>query len=157
MAAKLGIDAKLYINTAGTYGSPTWVEVTCVKDFKLSYKWNTTDAPSRANRVGEKAKLTIDISGSGSLKASDTDAQYLAIWNALVGNTTNLDVLILNGAKDNNGSRGVRYDALVVTGDEDQGIGNAIYTDIEVVPDAFKTNPPKYCVVTAGSPVYTAF
>lgn len=156
MAAKLGIDAKLYYNT-GTYGSPTWTEVTCVKDFKLNLKWSTTEAPSRANRVGEKAKLQIDISGTGQLKASDTDTAYVAFWNALVSSTGNLDVLILNGDKANNGSRGVRYDALVTDGSEDQGIGNAIYDDIELVPDAFKTNPPKYAVVTSGAPVFTAF
>ncbi len=35
MSVKLGLDAKLYRNT-GTYDTPTWVEMTNVKDLTLN-------------------------------------------------------------------------------------------------------------------------
>jgi hypothetical protein len=155
MAAKLGIDAKAYRNTA-TYGSPTWVEITAFRDLVLNTQWDTVEAPSRGSRVKTMAKTIVDVSASGAVKVSDTDAGFIALWEALVGGTANIDVLILNGGNTSNGARGFRFDALVTQGNEDQGIGNALYLDINLAPDAFAANPVKYAVVTSGAPVFTA-
>lgn len=155
MSAKLGIDAKLYRNT-GNYNTPIWTEIDAVKDFTLNFAWDTVEAPSRASKVKSKAKTIVDISGKGTCKVSDTDAGYLALWAAMISNTANIDVLILNGLANTNGARGVRYDGIVTQGNEDQGIGNALYMDFEVAPDAFNTNAMKTAVVAAGSPAFTS-
>lgn len=155
MATKLGTKAKFYRNTA-TYGSPTWVEITSIKDFKLNMAWDTVEAPSRASRVKSMAKTQIDISGSGSVKVTDTEAGYIALWDSLIDPDGEMDVMILNGDKATNGVRGVRYDGVITTGDEDQAIANALYMDFGVVPSAFNTNPMKTAVVASGAPVFTA-
>jgi hypothetical protein len=155
MAAKLGIDSVLYYNTA-TYGSPTWTPITCVRDLVLNFSWDTVEAPSRASRVKTMAKTIVDISASGTLKVSDTDTTYIAVWEKLISGTGNLDVMILNGVSTVTGVRGVRFDALVTQGNEDQGIGNALYLDVNFMPDAFSANAVKTAVVTAGAPVFTS-
>ncbi len=48
MSLKLGIDAKLYYNT-GTYETPTWVELTNVRDVTLSLERSEADVTTRAN------------------------------------------------------------------------------------------------------------
>lgn len=155
MAAKLGIDSVLYYNTA-SYATPTWTAITCVRDLVLNFAWDTVEAPSRASRVKTMAKTIVDISASGTLKVSDTDTGYIALWDKLISGTGNVDVMILNAASTVNGARGVRFDALVTQGNEDQGIGNALYLDINLVPDAFSVNVPKTAVVASGAPVFTS-
>jgi hypothetical protein len=155
MPEKLGIKSKCYRNT-GTYGSPTWVEITAFRDLVSNVEWDKVEAPSRAQRVKKMAKTVAGIGATGAVKVSDTDAGYIALWECLVGVTQNLDVLILNGDMATNGVRGFRYDALVTQGNEDQGIQNALYLDIALDPDADGVNPVKYAVVTTGAPVFTS-
>jgi hypothetical protein len=155
MSMKLGIDSKLYRNT-GNYNTPTWTSIDAVRDFTQNVAYDTVEAPSRESRVKSMAKTLVDISGSGSVKVSDTDAGYIALWDALISSTTELDILVLNGDSTTNGARGFRYDAIVTQGNEDQAITNALYMDFEVHPSAFATNAMKSAVVAAGAPVFTS-
>jgi hypothetical protein len=154
MSAKLGIDAKAYYNT-GTYGSPTWVEITSIRDLAGGAVWDTVEAPSRAERVKKMAKTLAGVSHSGNIKVSNTEATYIYVWEKAISGTGNMDLMVLNGAHTVNGSRGYRYDALVTTNTEDQGIGTALYIDVEFMPDAFGVNPVKTAVVATGAPVFT--
>jgi hypothetical protein len=154
MAAKLGIDSKLYRNT-GNYNTPTWTAIDAVRDLAINGQWDMTDAPSRASRIKSMAKTILDVSLTTSVKASDTDAGYIALWDASISGTANIDILVLNGSNSTNGARGFRFDALVNGPGEDQAIQNALYDDFTLVPDAFGVNPPKSCVVSGGSPAFT--
>lgn len=150
---KLGVTSKFYWNT-NVYASPTWVEMTCIADLAVNASWDEAEGSSRVGRVKQSAKTMMGLEFTGKAKVSDAGADYLALWNALHSDTP-LDLLILNGAKDSNGSRGYRADFHVFSGSEDQAMANSLYLDFVLKP-AVSDNPTKTAVVSAGAPVFTA-
>lgn len=152
---KLGIRAVLYYDSAANFGTPTWAAITKFKDVTVNATWDTVDAPDRGSRVKSMAKTLLDIGVSGSMKMSDADTGVNAVMTALLSPTANIGVMVLNGSSTTNGARGFRYDAICTSAGEDQGIGNAIYADVNFAPDAFSTNNFQSVLVTAGSPAFT--
>jgi hypothetical protein len=152
---KLGIRAKLYYRSAGNFGTPTWTELTLVRDLTLNAADDTTDAPTRASRVKAMAKTLKDIAFDASMRASDTDAGYTAVYDAYLSASSNIDVMVLDGSSSSNGARGFRYEAIVHKAGQPQNIADAIYTDFGFAPDAFSSNNFQSVLVTAGSPVHT--
>jgi len=49
MSVKLGLEAKLYFCVAGIGGTPTWVELTNVKNVTLNLQKGEADVTTRAN------------------------------------------------------------------------------------------------------------
>ena len=152
---KLGIRAKLYYDTAANFSTPTWSEITKFRDVTVNAAWDTVDAPDRSSRVKSMAKTLLDLGVSGALKVSDADSGVNAVMTALLSPTANIGIMVLNGASNTNGARGYRYDAIVTQASEDQGIGNALYLDVNFAPDAFSANQFQSVLVTAGSPAFT--
>jgi len=58
MSVRLGLDAKLYRNT-GTYDTPTWVEMTNVKDLTLNLESGEADVTTRANNGWRATVATL--------------------------------------------------------------------------------------------------
>jgi len=150
--SKLGIKAKLYRNTS-SYLAPVWVEVKAISDLSSNFSWDIAPADSRESRIKVTAKTLADAKITGKIKVSNTDAGYAAFWEAAHSDTS-LDLLVLNGAKDENGSRGYRGYYQVNNPNEDQGLGNVLYMDFELSP-ADADYPLKKAVVSAGAPAYT--
>lgn len=134
MGARLGVNAKLYVNT-GSYDSPTWTEVAGISDLTVKTAWDQGEASTRASRVKKAAKTMLDLEVSGKILADGTDTNgYLAFLTALYGDTP-LDLLVLNGANDASpASKGWRADWHVFGGDEDQGLGAVIYDSFTLKP-----------------------
>lgn len=153
---KLGIGAKWYYRSTGNYASPTWSEISLANALELGNQWDTVDAPDRSTRVKGYAKTMLDIGFTASVKKKDNSNALTAILDAFNSPTANMDVLVLDGPKDVNNSRGYRFDAIITKASEDQGTGVAIYVDTEFKPDGFSDNPPSSALVTSGSPVFTA-
>lgn len=155
LMSKLALKARLYRNTSGNYNSPTWAAVNRIKDLTVNAGWDMADADSRESRIKNKAKTLLDLSASGMVKVSNTDEGYIALWEAAHDDDP-LDLLILNGAMDENGARGYRGYWQVSKSDEDQSIGNVLYMGIELTPaDNDGDIPMKKAVVTGGSPVFS--
>lgn len=152
---KLGINSKLYYRSAGNFASPTWSELSRFRDVQVNAQWDTTDAPDRASHVKSMAKTQLDIGVSGTIKSLDADAGYNAVVDALLSPTGNMDIMVLDGSNTTNGSRGFRYEAIVTQGNQDQGIGEALYLDVNFAPDAFSTNNYQSVLVTAGAAAFT--
>lgn len=154
MPSKTGLNCKAYYNS-GTYGSPTWVELTCVRDGRLNFALGEVEAGSRASGVEGFLPTRHQISADLTLVSSDTDTGFIYLWDAFVGRDQ-IDMLFLNGATNQNGARGVRFDAYLFSANEGQEIDAATFTDTVAKPAADRTNPVKYAVVSSGSPVFTA-
>ena len=154
MGAKLGIKCKAYYN-AGTYGSPTWTEITCINDFKQTVDWEKAEVKYRGTRVKQSVKTILGLSWSGTLLASNSDTAYQAIMAALVSDTT-LDMMILNGDKTTNNVTGYRCDVQIFSANEDQGTGNVLYDEVTIEPSPMGGNAPSSVLVTTGAPVFTA-
>ena len=156
-AKKLGILARIYRNTSGNYASPTWTAMNGFSDAALRAAWDKADFSSRESRVKGGVKTQLDLGFTGKYKVSNTDANYLALWGASFDDSV-LDLLILNGPIEDEGVRGVRYDAQIYSAGEDQGLGVALYDEFTIDPYIFD-NEPCIAVVGAGggasSVVYT--
>jgi hypothetical protein len=153
MSVKLGLKAKLYRNT-GSYSSPTWSAIGLIGDLTVTPEWDEAEGNVRDTTVKSVAKTLLGIEISGRVRVSNTDPGYLALRDAFYA-TTPIDLMILNGAQDENGSHGWRCDWHVMAFTEDQGLTNVIYADFSLKP-AVSENPHNRAVVTSGAPVYTA-
>lgn len=157
-AFQLGIKASLMRNTA-TYGSPTWLEITCVSDLAIKGDWDKAEGSTRASRVKRYAKTLFDLGFSGKVKVDHNDSSYLALLAALYDDTV-IDLMALDGDPTDStltGSlSGFRFDAHVFKGEQDQGLGNVLFDSIDLMPALSGNSPVRVSVaVTAGVPVYT--
>lgn len=150
----LGVLAKVYVNT-GTYSSPTWDVFPGISDWSVNASWDEAEANSRASRVKRVEKTLIGLEVTGKVKTElMTNTDYERVIGALHSDDP-LDVMILNGPKDTNGVRGYRFDAHVMSGNQDQGLGAVLYDDVTLKPAA-SANSPSTVVVSSGAPVFTA-
>ena len=99
MGVKLGLDAKLYRNT-GTSGSPTWVEMTNVKDLTLNLEASEADVTTRGN-AGWRATLAAlkDASIEFEMVWDTADAAFTAIKDAFFGSTS-VEFAVMDGDID---------------------------------------------------------
>lgn len=156
MATNLkGIGAKLYYNSA-TFGSPTWVPLSIVRDVTMNRKAVTADVLTRSTRAMRKVPTTFDISITGSWLADVDDTGYLVMRTAFLAGTT-IDVMCLTGVSTNNGEEGWRYEALIADMTQDQGAQNVMYENFELWPHAESTQVIQTVLVASGAPVYTTF
>lgn len=154
---KIAVLAKVYRNT-GTYGSPTWTEIGLVRDGSISAKWNRSDASARQTKAVLQAKTQMAITGSLVVRADDADAGYQALFDASMAVSDSApDLLMLDGAITVEGAKGFRFHANLDF-EQDQSIGNVIYTTFALDPAWNTGGYPSYAEVGASSTVtYTAF
>jgi hypothetical protein len=136
--AKLGINAKLYRNT-GTYGTPVLTEVALVSDGTLNMTWDEAEADARESRVHQVVKTMLGLDFTFRLKKKPLDANYEALMNLFL-NDGSEDMWFLDGPENVEGTRGVRFDAQILSATEDQAMGNALYEDMIAKP-LIGTNP----------------
>lgn len=146
--AKLGIKAKAYYRSAGSYESPTWTEITLLSDFAVNPSWDEGEANDRGSRVKMSAKTLLGLEFSGKLKKKPGNAVYEAVMDALVGDDV-LDLLVLDGDIEADGTRGWRVDCQVHQANEDQGLGTVMYEDITFKP--YPSDNPPYAVKVGGT------
>jgi hypothetical protein len=157
----LGIDSVFYLNTnidgnnVPGWDSPTWSEVDAISDLQENTDWDVADIPIRRSLVKQGAKTMIDVGVSCKLLREPANAEYVILLNALRTRDV-VDILVLDGPKDEVGSSGFRYIAQVVKGGGSQNTGDALYRDIVFMPypDADTDRIPQWADVGAG-PVLT--
>ena len=153
MADRLGIKCKAYRNTA-TYGSPTWSEMTHISDFTVNITWDEADGSSRLSRVKMSAKTMLGLEFSGKIKTNLSDANYVAVRDAMYGDGV-LDILVMedgDNATENN--TGFRCDVQVFQGNMDQGMQASLYKDFVMKPAATDNLPQLATVGGGGSITY---
>lgn len=155
-AIQPAVDAGFYYNAA-TYGTPTWTEITIIRDVPdAGQKWDFADASARASRAKLFGKTLVDLSGTVSARADPADAGYQKLFDAAVTRTP-LDVMILDGDVATEGVKGKRLHIGCSIG-QDQSISNVIYTDFEYKPMYHSDGYPKYVEMGAAStPTFTAY
>ena len=153
MALKKGYTAKLYRNSA-TYGTPTWVEIDNVRDVNFPHAYEKLEATTRASGgVKEYEPGELELSFSFKIRSDEADTDFTSLETAYLARSL-IDLMILDGDKATNGSRGYRYEAKVFSMGEDQAIGNILFRDVEVGP-CISANAKATVVVASGAPVFT--
>lgn len=146
--AKIGLNAKLYWRSAGSYASPTWTEATLISDLTVNPTWDEADASARESRIKQTVKTLLALEINGRLKTKPLDATWEAFMNAMLSDGT-LDLLVLTGDKAVEGNRGWRADFQVFSGSQDQSMANALYEDLVLKPSV-ETNAVLAVKVAAG-------
>ena len=152
MPTPIGILSKLYYRSGGTYGSPTFTEVTIVGDVSVSPQWDEANISSRASRVKSMKKSMLGLEFSVMLKKVPGNTVYGAFVDALMSDNV-LDVLVLDGARDANDARGWRCDVQVFQGNDDQSLSGGGFLDLVLKPND-ETNPAKAVLVSGGALTY---
>lgn len=150
----VGILSKLYYNQ-GLYGAPTWIEVDLVGDLKFTFSWNEGEGSARreALQVFEPTNASVMLEGKLRKQYDDTAYVFFRTQHRL---RAVLDILMLDGANNVNGSDGFRFDAKLFQFDEDQAMQNVLYKDFTLKPCiSSTTRRPKTVLVAGGVPVYT--
>ncbi len=142
MAEVLGYNAKLYINT-GTYGAPTWVEVTNVKDCNLQLQKGEVDVTTRAgNGWDQMVPATKNGTVSFGMIWDTADTNFTAIKDAFF-NDTLIDVAVMDGDIAASGSQGLRAEMHVFGFDRNEPLKEALDVPVTMKPGR-STNAPQW-------------
>ena len=103
---KLGLTAKAYRNT-GSFGSPTWVEVSNIQDLDLGDTMDSFDATIRGSGGFDESEPTIrKVEINWNMK-NNADAGMIAFRTAYAARAA-VDLQFLDGPIATTGSHGVR-------------------------------------------------
>ena len=144
---KLGMDAKLYFCAAGIGGTPTWTELTNVKNVTLNLQKGEADVTTRANS-GWKATAATLKEGSIEFEMvwDTTDAGFTAIKTAWFNNTT-IGIAAMDGAIATTGSQGLWADCHVIDFSREEPLEEAITVKVTVKP-TYSANAPIWKTVS---------
>lgn len=143
MALVVAENAKLYYNS-GSYGSPTWVEVSLAKDVTLNLEKSDIDVTTRGSGgFTEYANGLIDASIEFSCLYNTADAAFQAVRDAFI-NKTNIEMLVLDGSTGTSGSQGLRAIMLVGSFTRNETLGEALMVDVSMKPVANDDSVPAW-------------
>lgn len=132
MGFTLGLDAKLYYNSA-TEGSPTWVEITPVRDLTLNMDAATADVTTRASGGWRMQVPTLkEVSLDFQMIWDPSDAGFAVIHDAYIANST-VELLILDGPEDTAGSEGMRGSFGITAVPRNEALEDALMCDVSAV------------------------
>lgn len=143
---RLGLNGKLYRNT-GTFGSPSWAEVSNVRDLTLSDSMSEADVTRRASGGWRETVVTLrEASIDFDMVNVSGDTQLAAIRSAYNSRAA-VEFAIMDGDIAVAGSRGIRATCQVVKFELSQELENAQMYSITIKPSP-AANPPSELVVS---------
>ena len=147
MGQKMGHEAKLYRNK-GTYESPSWDEVTNVKDLSSACDADEADVSTRKN-AGFKASAQglKDASVDFGMVWDTEDLDFSAFQDAFFDGTP-IEVAVMDGDITVTGSEGLRATMAVMGFSRNEPLGEALTVAVSLKP-TFADNPPEWYVVPA--------
>ena len=142
---KLGMEAKLYRNT-GTYATPTWVEMTNVKDLTLNLEASEADVTTRGN-AGWRATIAALKDGSIEFEMvwDPADAGFTAIQDAYFNNTT-VEFAVMDGDVTSTGTQGLRATMSITKLTRSEPLEQAITVSVTAKP-TYSDNAPEWMTV----------
>lgn len=122
------LDCNLYINT-GTYGSPTWAELTLARDVTLNRSRAEGDDSSRA--YGQASTVvgldSVEITAQAIYELADT--AFAAFKSAYEGRTV-IEIAMMDGPIATTGTKGKRVDVVVTGFNRAEPLAGAVTFDI---------------------------
>lgn len=147
MSIKLGMDGKLYRNTA-TYETPTWAEMPNVKDVTLNLEKGEADVTTRANEGWRATAATLKEGSVEFEMAWDpVDAGFTAIKDAWF-NGTAIELAVMDGDITVVGTQGLRATFAVISFSRNEPLEEAMSVNVTVKP-TYAANAPEWMEVTA--------
>ena len=145
MGAKRGIDCKFYRNT-GSVGTPTWNEVTKLRDLSRSLQKGESEAGARDSSwelfIGTRKRLEI----TGNMVADRVADDYDAIEGYYEDDTV-VDFAMSDGSISSSGSHYLRFEGEVFAFDQGEPLDGHVTNDITIKPSARGTTTPSFVTV----------
>lgn len=133
MAHVLSEDAKLYYNT-GSYATPTWTEITNVKDLTLNIDKGEVDLTTRGSGgFNEFGDGLIDASVEFNILWDSSDTAFTALRTAFFAKTA-VECLVLDGDSTTTGNQGLRATMMVKSFTRNETLGEALMVDVTLRP-----------------------
>ena len=137
MGYKLGVDAKLYLNT-GTFAAPVWSEVTNARDVTVPLEASEADA-SRRGGGGFKEYLPglIDAGIEFDLLYDSADPNFATLRTAFFARAP-IDVAAVDGDITTTGTQGLRFIGAVTGFPKEEPLeeGQAFSVTLKPTPNA---------------------
>jgi len=139
----LGFNGKMYYNS-GTYGSPTWVEVTNVGDVTM------TDESEQAD-IGIRSMGGFKIAVAGLRKVGwewqsvyDPGDAVQTAFRTKYAARTPTEFLLLDQANGTAGSQGIRATCMITKFARQEKLSEAMMVDVGIVPTYASNAPAAY-------------
>lgn len=139
MGAKTGGDCKLYINT-GSWASPTWTEVTNVRDLTMSLSKTLADASRRVSAWKQYVSGQKDTRITFQMVWDDEDTNFQLFLDAY-NNDTTVECLVISGAYNVAGTEGLRAVFEIANCQRNEPLDDVVTAEIELAP-AYDANGP---------------
>jgi hypothetical protein len=150
MSAVRGKDFKLYRNTDSPYdNSPTWVEVTNVKDLTRNIEKALADASVRGSNFRQQIGTLKELSLNFQMVYDPADAGYLQYEESFFSNTQ-VETLVLDGGVGTNGSRGIRFMGEVTTFTVNEALEDVGLVDVTMIVAYNSTNLARRVEISGG-------
>ena len=147
MGKKLGKDAKLYYSATLMGDTPSFVEMTNVKDVTLNLEKGESDVSTRGNNGWRAIAATLkDGSVEFQMVWDTADAGFTAIQTAYFGDTP-LAFAIMDGDIDTAGSQGLQADFEVTNFTRNEPLEEALTVNVTIKP-AYSDTPPTWVTVS---------
>ena len=131
MANVLGLNGHAYENT-NTWASPTWAEITNIRDLTINLEAADADVSSRAGGGFRQRVATLkDGSVSFQMVWDTTDARFTALQTAFFANTS-VELAFMDGLINTNGSQGLHADFSVLNFSRSENLEEAMLADVTV-------------------------
>ncbi len=153
MGVKFGLDAKLYFCAAGIGGTPTWTELTNVKNVTLTLQKGEADVTTRANNGWKATAGTLKEGTIEFEMVWDTaDAGFTAIKDAYFNNSI-IGLAVMDGlitGAGSNGNQGLWADCMITDFSRDEPLEDAISVKVTAKP-TYSVNPPIWKTVATSN------
>ncbi|GIW56322.1 MAG: hypothetical protein KatS3mg082_2726 [Nitrospiraceae bacterium] len=143
MGTRLGLQAKLYRDITGT---PTWSEITNVRDLTLNLETGEADVTTRGN-AGWRAVVPTLKEGSieFSMVWDNLDAHFAAIRDAFLNNLP-VVMAVMDGDIGVAGSQGLVAAFAIINFTRNEELEEAITVDVTAKP-TYSALPPGWLIV----------
>lgn len=143
MAAQVGIDLKAYYMSGGSFGSPTWTEMTNVIDIQYGRQRTEVQASTRGSKfekvlVGLK-KMPITI----TLLRDDANTTQDSLETAYEAGS-DVVIALADGAIATSGNTHVKIEGKILTWDHAETLEGAATISMTFKPSATSTNDPTW-------------
>lgn len=140
MSHRLGLDCKTYYN-AGSYGTPSWVELTNITNESYGLEHGEADLTTRANNGWEAIIATLKRGNFQWQTVYDTaDATFTTLQTAFM-NRTPLDLLFADGDVSVSGTKGLRATCQLFNFSQDRQLTEGVKVDVTAKP-TYSSNAP---------------
>lgn len=141
MTHVLSENAKLFYN-AGTFGAPSWTEITNVKDVTLTLEKDEIDVTTRGSGgYKEFVDGLIDATIDFNMIWDTTDAAFTAIRTAFFAKSAVEFLVLDDGTTD---GQGLRATCMIKSFSRGETLGEALTVDVSIRPVKNSNSPPTW-------------